>query len=325
MTTTSTLTKAGKKRRSGKREQREVMWFFFFISPWLIGFVVLSLVSLVLGLLTSFTNFDGFNLSTLKWVGLSNYARIFSDSSALWGLQRTAFYAIVYVPLALVISFTLAVLLNQRIRGRGFLGGIFYIPSILPVVAVAWMWKLLMSRNSGLVNAFISLLSPGTAINWLSSQYATAVLILLSIWMGIGGGVLIFLAALQGVPKELEEAALIDGATRFQMFLRVVVPLMTPIIFLRLVMGIIGALQVFTAPLLLTPTNSGVSIGTMPPRANYMFMIHAVQQTFAKGRYGYGAALVWMFFVLILVVTLIVFRTQRYWVFYEVEQEGGEA
>jgi ABC-type polysaccharide transport system permease subunit len=139
--------------------------------------------------------------------------------------------------LGLVVSFGFALLLNQHIQGRGLFGALFYIPTVIPAVAAAWMWKLLMTKNSGLVNAALSLIRPGTAIPWLH-QYAFHTLILLSLW-GIGGSIIIFLAALQAVPQELEEAALIDGASRLQMFRFITVPLVTPVVFLQLVMGII--------------------------------------------------------------------------------------
>ncbi len=180
-----------------------------------------------------------------------------------------------------------------------------------------------MTKNSGLLNAVISLVRPGTAINWLH-DYAFQTLICVALW-SVGSSVIIFLAGLQGVPGEVEEAAMIDGASKLQLFRFVTMPLVTPTIFLQLIMHIIGALQVLQLPILLSEVGSGEGLATMTPRSTYMYSIHAMRQIIVYSRYGYGAALLWIFFAVILLLTLLVFRTQRYWVYYEVVQEGGES
>jgi multiple sugar transport system permease protein len=310
-----------RRTRPISRAQRETRSFYFFISPWIFGFTVFTLFPLLVSFLTSFSNFDGY-LNNVKWTGLSNYARVFADADALWGLKRTALYVAIGVPLGMSISFCFALLLNQNIRGRGVFGALFYIPTVIPGVASAWIWRMMMDRNSGLVNALLSLSRPGTAIPWLQT-YSFQTLIIMSLW-GMGGGIIIYLAALQSVPHELEEAAMIDGASKLQMFRYVTIPLVTPVIFLQLVMGIIGGLQVFQMPLLLSTTTVGSGLSQLPARSIYMFMIHAMRQVMVYGRYAYGAAILWLFFLLILALTLVVFWTQRYWVYYQVEQERRE-
>ena len=312
----------GKRRaRRDSRARREARWFYFFITPWLLGFIFLSLIPLILGFLTSVSNYTGLNLRTLRFVGLANYLRAFNDRNALFALQRTITFTAITVPLNLTISFCIALMLTQQIRARGLFRTLFYLPSIIPIVAVAWIWKLMMDQNFGLVNALISMVVPGTAVRWLT-DYPTVVLIILSIWISTGGAMIIFLAGLQGVPKELEEAALIDGANVFQMFRSITLPLVTPVVFYQLVLSIIFSLQILVEPILLGGTSSGSSMGTMPPRPNYMYMVHTYNQIFINQRFGYGSALLWLLFVMILALTLIVFRTSRYWVYYEMEQEG---
>jgi multiple sugar transport system permease protein len=310
--------------RPGRRARREAISFYLFIAPWLLGFICLSLIPLVIGFMTSLSNYNGYNLSTVRFVGLDNYVRAFNDRNALYALGRTVTFTLITVPLNLLISFSIALLLNQQIVARGFFRTLFYLPSIIPLVAVAWIWKLMMDQNFGLVNALISYVVPNTAIRWLS-DYPTAVLIMLSVWISTGGAMIIFLAGLQGVPRELEEAARIDGANLFQMFRAITLPLVTPVVFYQLVLSIIFSLQVLVEPILLGGTSSGSSIGTMPPRPNYLYMVHTYNQIFINQRFGYGSALLWLLFAMILGLTLVVFRTSRYWVYYEMDQEEGRS
>ena len=291
--------------------------FYAMISPWLIGFLVLGVIPLVVGLLASFTNYDGLNVDAYKWIGLRNYNRIFQDSEALAAFQRTLLWSALNVPIWLVLSFTLALILNQGIRARGFFRTIFYLPSIIPAVGAVWAWRLLLDPNNGVVNAIISIFRPGTAILW-TTDYALQSLTMMSVWQGAGVGMVIFLAGLQGIPRELEEAAHLDGASKLQVFRHVTIPLMTPVIFFQLVLAIIGSLQQFALPMLL----AGGRMGSVPPRAAYFFVVHVMRQIFTFSRFGYGLALMWILFVVVVVLTLLVFRTSRFWVFYEVEIEG---
>lgn len=319
------MTKPGRRGRRGSRARREARSFYLFISPWLLGFVCLSLFPLIFALLISFTNYDGLNLGSVKFLGLGNYLRALQDRNALFALQRTASFALMSVPLNLLCSFCIALMLtSERLRGRGVFRTLFYLPSIIPIVATVWIWRLIMDGNFGLVNGLLSLIRQGTAVAWLV-DYPTMVLVLMSLWIGTGGAMIIFMAGLQGVPRELEEAALIDGASLFQMFRAITLPLVTPVVFYQLILGIIFSLQILIEPILLTGIgNTNGLMTTIPPRPNYMYMVHVYNQIFSNQRFGYGAALLWLLFLLTLALTLIVFRTSRYWVYYEVEQEGAQ-
>lgn len=307
------------KRRFRGRAWRETRSFYLFVSPWIIGFLFLGLFPLVVGIVTSFTNYDGFNLDHLKFVGLDNYARAVSDNEAIFALGRTAFFTVLDVPLSIVLAVAIAVMLNQAVPARGAFRTLFYLPTVVPVVATVWVWKIFLDQNFGLLNAGIGLAFPNAAVRWLV-DYPTYVLIALTLWMGVGGGMVIFLAGLQGVPNELKEAAQIDGAGPWRVFYSVTLPLLTPVIFFELILGIIGALQVLVTPLLL----AGASLSAMPPRDNYFYLIHVYIQVFANQRFGYGTALLWLLFIVIVVLSVVVFRSSRYWVYYEAETEGAK-
>jgi multiple sugar transport system permease protein len=290
------------------------------VAPWFIGFVILGVFPLALGLATSFTNYDGFNLDHVKFLGPSNYARALADGEAAIALSRTVFFSSLSVPLGIVLALAIAMMLNQNVPIRGGFRTLFYLPTVIPIVATVWVWKIFLDQNFGLLNAGLGLIVPNAAIRWLV-DYPTFVLVALTLWMGVGGGMVIFLAGLQGIPTELKDAAQIDGADRFETFRFVTLPLLTPVIFFQLILGIINSLQTLVAPLLL----AGGSLSAMPPRDNYFYLIHVYIQVFANQRFGYGTALLWLLFLVIVLLSVLVFRSSRYWVYYEMETEGGKA
>jgi multiple sugar transport system permease protein len=313
--------KPATRRAKSPRARRKTISFYLFVAPWLLGFVLLSVAPLCIGFFTSLTNYDGFDPADSKFIGVDNYARAFSDDRMFFSLGRTLLWAAINTPLWLIVTFCMALILNQKgIKGRGFLRTLYYVPSIVPVVGVVWIWKIILDNNFGLLNAAISVFRPGTALPFLS-QYALQSLSVIALWTGLGSGMVIFLAGLQNIPQELKEAAQIDGANGLQLFRHVTLPIMTPVIFFQLVLGLISAFQQLVLPMLLAPAQE-VS-GWNPPRSSYLYMIHAYRQLFVYQRYGYSTALLWLLFVVIMALTLLVFRTARYWVFYEVEVGGG--
>jgi multiple sugar transport system permease protein len=306
------------RRRFQGRAWRDTVSFYLFISPWLLGFLGLSVIPLALGLGASLTNYDGYNLDNLRFRGLGNYTRVFDDPDVWHALWRTFVFSLMNVPVNIGLALGLAILLNGAIPARGIFRTIFYLPHIIPIVAVVWIWRIFVDQNYGLLNGLLSFGWPDTAVRW-AVDYPTQVLTALTVWTGVGGGMVIFLAGLQGIPNELKEAAKIDGASNFRMYRSVVVPLLTPVIFFELVLTMIRSLQTLVAPMLL----SGDQLATIPARDNYLLLVHAYQQVFAQQRYGYGLALIWMFLVVIVALTYAVFKTSKYWVYYEVDQDGG--
>jgi len=308
------------RRGMSQRQWRDLGLFYLFISPWVFGFLCLLLFPLIWGLYLSLTNYSGWSFASMKFIGLDNYIRVWKDMDAWEGFFRTAVITVVGVPVGIVGGLAIAVLLNQKVKGLRLFRTLYYLPSVVPGVAAIVIWKSIYDRNNGLLNALLDFFRRGTVINWIS-DYSNLALIVMGLW-GLGGGMIIYLAALQGVPTELKEAANIDGASSWQSFRLVTVPLISPVLFFQLIMGIINYLQLLVPAMLLT--NEAVNnfdrfgLGGVPP-ANRLYMIHLYEQTFFYQRYGYGLALAWIIFVIVLIFSLLVIKSQRYWVHYEVD------
>ena len=307
---------ARRSRRGWKRYSSRT--FYLFVSPWVLGFALLTALPLGYALAISLTNFNGVS-SRWRWVGLRNYAELTRDTEAIASLVRTLAFTAIAVPLMVAGGLGLAVLLNRRLKAVGLFRAIFFLPSVVPVVATAIMWKLIFNRDAGILNAILEKISIGP-IAWLVDPNAFYALIILTLW-GLGGGMVIMLAALQGVPVELEEAAILDGANRWHVFRHITVPMISPVIFFQVVTGVIFTFQIVIQPLLLAPTRE-VGQVTHVPESTHLFMVQVYEEYFANNRYGYGSAMLWVFFLVILVVTLIVLRSSRLWVHYEVDSEA---
>jgi len=301
-----------------RRGVRRAVTFYLLISPWLLGFVLLSAIPLIGAFLMSFTNYDGLNFDYVRLVGADNYVRALGDPDAQYALGRTLLLMTVVVPLGLVLQLALALMVNQPIRFSNVFRTIFYLPYVIPIVAGIWVWKIFVDPTGGLLNALIGTVLPDVNVRWLV-DYPTAVLAVLTIWGAAGGGMVVFLAGLQGIPAEYREAAMIDGASRAQVTRYITLPLLTPVIFFNLVTGIIVALQILVQPMLLSPGILGLNPGTVPPRDNYLYVVHAYIEIFTKQLFGYGSALLWLLFAVVLGLTVLLFRTSRRWVFYGVE------
>ncbi|MBA8796028.1 multiple sugar transport system permease protein [Friedmanniella endophytica] len=287
--------------------------FYGFIAPWLAGFVLLTLFPLGYALWLSTTNYDGMT-GRYRYVGLDNYTAIASDPDALHALARTGLYTLGTVPLSIAFGLLLAVLLNQQIRARGAFRALIYLPAVVPIVGSALCFKMLFNADFGAVNAVIGLVGI-PPVDWLSDPGVFVVLVAVTLW-GVGASMIISLSGLQGIPRELQEAARVDGAGAWQVFSKITLPLLSPIILFQVITGIIGSVQGFVAPLLLT-ASSGTASVTSVPQSTYLYMIHVYAQYFAYGRFGYASALLWVLFVLILLLTVVIFRVSARAVFYE--------
>lgn len=301
-----TLQNKGRWRGLSSTRRREEMAGWLFASPWIIGFIVFTAGPMLYSLVMSFTNYDLFNVR--QFVGLANYRRLLTDSLVPHALKVTTWYALVSVPLGLVLGLFIALLLNQKIRFLSLFRTVYYLPSVLPSVAVMFLWSLVFNRTFGLLNYVLSLFGIAGP-NWLGDpDYALWALIIMSLW-GIGGGMLVYLAGLQGIPTELYEAARIDGANAFRSFVNITLPLLSPVIFFNLIMGIINALQVFNEAFILT--------GGGPINATYFFVLHIYYKAFQDFQMGYSSTLAWVLFAYIGVLTVIVFRLSVRKVHYE--------
>jgi multiple sugar transport system permease protein len=284
---------------------------YLFISPWLLGFVTLTAGPMLASVWMSFQQWD--ILSPPEAVGMRNYERLFTGDPLFWkALLNTPYYAFGSVPLGMSVALGLALLLNQQVRAIALFRTLFYMPSVVSGVATAVVWQLLLNPELGAVNYALRLLGVRSPPGWLTSEeWAMPGLILMSAWSA-GGMMLIFLAGLQGVPEELQQAAMVDGAGPITRFRRVTLPLLTPTIFFNLVMAIIGSFQVFTQTFVMT--NGG------PADATLTYVLYLYRQAFESFRMGYASALAWVLFFLLLGMTLLVFRSSALWVHYESER-----
>lgn len=311
------ITKSPSRARQRKWSRYSNRTFYLFASPWILGFLVLTVFPLIYALIISFTNFNGI-ATHLHWVGLANYAELLHDPDTLYSLGRTLLFTSLVVPLMVAGGVGLALLLNQQLRGIALFRAIFYLPSVVPVVAAAVAWETIFDHDTGAVNAIIEHFG-GHAVAWLGDPTAFGVLILMVVW-GVGGNMIISLAGLQGIPTELREAARVDGATSWQVLRSVILPLLSPVLFFEVITGVIYSFQMLIQPLLLAGSGTAAAAVSVP-RSNTLYMVNVYIQFFYNQRFGYGSALLWVLFGVVLLITLLVFRSSSFWVYYQVDTE----
>jgi multiple sugar transport system permease protein len=290
---------------------REARAFWLFISPWLIGFVIFTVAPIIASIYLSFTRYD--IVSPPEFVGLKNFTELFADPLFYKSMSNTLYFVILVVPLTMILSFALALLLNQKVKALPAFRTIYYIPSIVPFVASAVLWMWLLQPQFGLVNGILKTIGirPPT---WLASEvWAKPALVLMLLW-GSGSTMLIYLAGLQGVPESLLEAAHIDGANAVQRFIHVTLPMMTPTIFFTLTMGIISTFQIFGIVYVMTAGMGG------PQDSTLVYLLYMFRQAFVFFRMGYASAMALVLFLIVLVVTIAQFALAPIWVYYEVER-----
>ncbi len=288
--------------------RREALLGYAFISPWLIGLLLFTLGPFIASFFLSFTNYS--ILQPGRWVGLDNYVRAFTNDNLFWlSLKNTLIYVVGSVAIRIVLGFVLALLLNTKIRFLALWRTLFYIPSVVPIVATTMIWLYVLNPRFGLLNWFLSFFGV-ERIRWLSSPDTSmlALLIMSSWWVGVT--MIIFLAGLQGIPEDYYDAAKIDGANGWQRLLRITVPLMTPTIFFNILINVINAFQVFTQALIMT--------GGGPLNSTRFYMLYLYDNAFGylPPQMGYASALAWILFVIIFVLSLFVVRSSNRWVFY---------
>ncbi|WP_370875948.1 carbohydrate ABC transporter permease [Evansella vedderi] len=290
---------------------KENLTGYAIISPWLIGFLALVIGPMIASFYLSFTNYN--LLSSAQWTGIDNYVNILTnDGRFRQALTVTLIFVFVSTPLKLLFALFLAMLFNTGRKGTSVFTTIYYIPSIIGgSVAIAVVWRILFGRN-GAVNEFVQALG-FSGVNWIGNpDTALSVLILLVVWQ-FGSPMIIFLAGLRQIPQELYEAAAVDGASAFTKFMKITIPLLTPVIFFNLVMQTIGAFMTFTQAYLIT--------GGGPMDSTLFYALYLYEVAFEYLRMGYASAMAWILLVLIAGITLVFFLSSKYWVYYE--SEGG--
>ncbi|NGZ75420.1 carbohydrate ABC transporter permease [Saccharibacillus alkalitolerans] len=312
-TNAETLTQKKKRKKLSPLARREELQGYLFILPWLVGLFGITLFPMLFSLYGSFTNYDV--TSRMDFIGLRNYTRMFASDPLFWkSLYNTLYYVALMVPLTTIGSVLLALMLNERIAGMRVFRTIYYLPAVLSGVGVYFLWIQLLNPSSGLINTLLGWVGiPGPA--WLSDpMWTKPAIIMMKLW-GVGGGMLLYLASLQGVPSQLYESAKLDGASAFRRFWHITLPMISPVIFFDVVTSFIGGFQIFQEGYVMTDSGNGGPMGSL-----LFYNLYMWNQAFQLFDMGYAMAMAWVLFVIVLLLTLINLRMSRRWVYYE----GGE-
>lgn len=297
---------AAKRMRNRKMRDQAAGWLF--AAPAIIGFVVLTLLPMIFSLYWSMTDFNVFR-SVTNFVGLDNFRHMFSSSELYFkdSLKATGYYSILNVPASILFSFSVALMLSSSIRGRGIFRSIFYLPSIIPAVASCMVWVWLLNQQYGLINTVLKAVGI-TPPGWIwDKKTVIPTLVMINLW-STGGTMVIFLAGIMSIPKVYYEALVMDGGNAFHKLVYITVPMVTPTIFFNSIMAIIGSLQVFTQGYIMTEGGPGNS--------SLFYVYYIYREGFQNANMGYACALAWLLFLVILVLTMIVLKTQNKWVYY---------
>jgi multiple sugar transport system permease protein len=289
---------------------KEAIVGYIFILPAVLGFILWTVGPMLYSLWLSF---HAWNLiQSPKWIGFGNYREMWDDRIFWASVRATLTYAVILVPLFQLLSFTMALLLNSKLPGIRFFRAALYLPVVVPIVAATFVWQWMFHSEFGLINYFLGKLGIDKILWFQEPRYAMAAIVIMSLWV-FGGTMVIYLAALQGVPEHLHEAAALDGASALRRLFVVTIPMMSPVIFFNVVLGVIGSLQIFTQAYIITDG------GPQNATRFYSFMIY--QRGFRDFQMGYASALAWVLFLFILLLSLLVFRFLGRMVYYE--EEGG--
>ena len=304
---------AGASRRWWKSALRrqEVLAGYLGILPWVIGFLAFTAGPILASLVLSFTEYK--ILQPPTFLALDNYKELFGDRLFWASLRATAIYTVGAVPLGVVMGYLMALMLNQKLRGLSFWRTAFYMPSIIPVLAVSYLFAWIFNSDYGLINGVLRQIGIEGPTWFASREWVLPTFIIMSLW-SVGGGMVLYLSALQGVPTVLYDAAKVDGANALLRFWHVTLPLTSPVIFFNFLMSIIGSFQVFTNAFLVT--------GGGPANASLFYVLYMYRNGWQYFRMGYASALAWVLFAIIMALTLISFKTSGRLVYYET---GGEA
>lgn len=295
-------------RRMSRARRHDLFYGLLFASPWLIGFFLWTVFPVLSSLYYSFTRYD--LLRPPVFIGLTNYTNLLTDDDFFLVIWNTLWWVILSAPLGVASAFLMAVLLNSKIYARSIFRALFFFPSIVPVIVVSTVWAFVLNIQYGAINSTLRAFELPTIPFLSSPDYAKPTLLLIHTWMQ-GGAMVIFLATLQDVPRELYEAATIDGANSWSRFWNITIPMCSPVILFNMVMAFIGGFQNFALPWLLTQGG--------PNRSTEFFAIYLYRNAFQYLRMGKASALAWILFLVIVTFTLILFRSSARWVYYRSE------
>ncbi|MEZ4866495.1 MAG: sugar ABC transporter permease [Caldilineaceae bacterium] len=297
----------------------ETFWGWAFILPAVLGLLIFKVGPVLASLALSFTKYE--IISTPSWVGLANYTKLLNDDLWIKSVQVTLRYVGLFVPSALITAYAIALLMSRNLRGINFYRTVWYLPSVVPAVASATIWRWGLHPEFGPINYPLKVLGL-PAPRWLTDpDWIIPSIVFISLW-GLGNTVLIFLASIKGVPATFYEAAEVDGANAWERFRHVTLPLTSSIIFYQLIVNVIGSFQVFGVAYVLFVSNPSAS-SAGPDNAALFYVLYMFRNAFGYFRNGYASAMAWVLFVVIMVLTGLLFYSQRRWVYYETEGAGS--
>ena len=291
--------------------QQQRRWGWLFMSPWLIGFVIFTAFPMIASLYFSFTSFDLNNPDQTHFIGLANWQKLFTDPLALQSMGVTLKFGLMAVPIGLLIPIGMAALLQSKyLRGKRLLTTLFYMPYMVPAVSGVFIWQAFLNTDTGWLNRILRLLGIANTPDWRYDEgWLLVSFLLIGLW-GVGNAMLTILATMQGVPTELYEASSVDGANAITKFFRITLPMISPVIFYNLVLSVIGIMQYFTVPYIVTQGSGD------PNKSAYFYNMHLYKTAFHFTDMGYGSALAWFMFIVALIFTIGLFVTARRWVYY---------
>jgi len=298
------------KRKRTAAQRREIKWGLIFLSPWIAGFVLFTLFPMVASLVFSVTEFNLLHPDEFKFIGLSNYIKLFNDPQVFQSLLITLKFAVIAVPIGVFVPLGMALLVNSKhLFGKNFFRAMFFMPTMISAVAAVVVFGAVLNSESGWINVFLKQIGIEGPRWFQDENWVMPALALMTIW-SVGNTMITMLAGLQNVPTELYEAARVDGASPARSFFNITLPMVSPVIFYNLVLAIIGSFQVFIAPFIIGNGRGDPNGSTM------VFNLYLYKTAWSFQDMGYGATLAWLMFVICLILTIVLFRTQRRWVYY---------
>ena len=310
-TLSTSSTNGVKTRKLSRFSKQEITWGYIFLSPWIVGFLIFTLAPMLASLYFSFTNYNPIHAEDMQLIGLANYLRLFSDPMVSNSILVTLRFTLISVPLSIILPLGLAVMVNNpHLIGKNFFRSIFYMPYLIPVVVNVMVWGGVLNGNSGWVNYFLQQIFNIDGPRWFEdAMWVLPALTIMGFW-GVGNTMLTMLSGLQNVPTELYEAAKVDGSGPWTTFVNITVPMISPIIFYNLVLAVIGAFQYFIQAYIISNGRGD------PDGATMFYNLYLYKTAFGYLDMGYGCTLAWVMFIVVMVLTLALFLTQKKWVFY---------
>lgn len=302
---------SGETRQKASLVQQQRVWGWIFLSPWIFGFLVFTAIPIIVSFFMTFTDFNLGNPDAVKFVGMANWQLLFTDPLALTALSVTIRFALIAVPVGIIVPLGMAALLNSKfLYGKRLWRLLFYLPYMVPAISGIFIWQSFLNGQTGWLNRLLRTIGIADPPNWLQdANFILPAFVLIGLW-GVGNAMLTMLATMQGVPTELYEAASVDGASPWTKFRRITLPMISPVIFYNLVLSVIGLMQYFVVPYVLTRGTG------QPGTSAYFFNMLLYKTAFAFQNMGYGATQAWLIFLVALLLTIILFSTSRRWVYY---------